>query len=460
MHKKITYEWLADKCICILLILSMLSVVNLEIAGFPVYSLLLLVLTSVWMICKIIYAGKMGFPVLSVKYPTDTAAMAVIAYAFFFTVIKLFDRPIEGGIDFTWNAEAIALAIVYLLISSGTEFKLLYLDLLIYSGLPVTGLYLLANLTDGWENSRLAVAFADSGQIASYFLLIGIVSVYGYCMCRDRVRSVFYIMVSGIIFFALLLNRNVISLWLLGIFFLAIPVMFRPTAMLVKRVMQLFFVYIFMASNMCLLTEYTQNVRTEVRYSLEYGIYLDLLLAAGGIVFFHYWDRIPEGVDLERLVLRKMQKGYCFLLKAALLIFVVIVFDGDGWETLPDGMISDIAKSFVLPLAEMSGKYESGFLDCIKRMGLLSGIILLVSIILLLDKVYKNYAQDKPVTDILILISGIFVVQLLFWNLGMHNIVCYFYLLVEAAFYKEERKMMASVGVRISDLELKIQEIK
>ena len=91
---------------------------------------------------------------------------------------------------------------------------------------------------------------------------------------------------------------------------------------------------------------------------------------------------------------------------------------------------------------------------------MISEIILLVSIVLLLDKVYKNYAQDKPVTDILILISVVFVVQLLFWNPGMHNIVCYFYLLVEAAFYKEERKMMASVGVRISDLELKIQEIK
>lgn len=460
MHKEITYECLADKCICILLILSMFSVVNLEIAEFPVYILLLLTLVSAWMICKIFYAGRMGLPILSVKYPTDTVAMAVIVYAFFSAVIKLFSRPAEGSIDFTWNAEAIVLAIICLLVSSGIEFELRYLDLLIYSGLPVAGLYLLLNLTDGWENSRLAAAFAVSGQTSSYFLLIGMVSVYGYCMCRDRMRSVFYIMVSGISFFTLLLNRNEISLWLLGMFFLAIPALLCPTATLVKRVMQLFFMYIFMMSNMCLLTEYTQNVRTEVTYLLEYGVYLDLLLAAGGIVFFHYWERIPVGVDLEKLVLRKLQKGYRFFLKVILLIFAAVIFGGNTWETLPDGMIFDIVKSFALPLAEAAEEYESGFLECFKRTGMISEIILLVSIVLLLDKVYKNYAQDKPVTDILILISVVFVVQLLFWNPGMHNIVCYFYLLVEAAFYKEERKMMASVGVRISDLELKIQEIK
>ena len=72
---------------------------------------------------------------------------------------------------------------------------------------------------------------------------------------------------------------------------------------------------------------------------------------------------------------------------------------------------------------------------------------------------YKNYAVDKPVTDSLILLSVMFLVQLLFWNPGMHNIVCYFYLLAAASYYKEERTQMESVGVKASDLELKIQEI-
>ena len=125
MHKEITYEWLADKCICVLLVLSMLSVINIEIAGFPLYSLLILVLASVWMMFKIIYAGRMGLPFLTIRCLTDTAALAAYAYAVLSAVIKLFGGPKEGGIDFIWNAEAIALATICQLISSEGTFKLL-----------------------------------------------------------------------------------------------------------------------------------------------------------------------------------------------------------------------------------------------------------------------------------------------------------------------------------------------
>lgn len=455
MHKEITYEWLADKCICVLLVLSMLSVINIEIAGFPLYSLLILVLASVWMMFKIIYAGRMGLPFLTIRCLTDTAALAAYAYAVLSAVIKLFGGPKEGGIDFIWNAEAIALATICQLISSEGTFKLLYFDLLLYSGLPVTGLYLLVHLTDEWGNSGLAAAFTDSGRTASYFMLIGMISTYGYCMCRDRLRSTFYIMISGISFLALFLNKNVISLWLMGMFFLTIPVLFRPTAMLIKRAMQIFCLYLFMLSNMSLLTEYTQIVRTEVAYSLEHSIYLDILLAAGGFAFFHYWERIPEGVDLERLVLRKMQKGYRFLVKVLILLFIVIVFTGNGWVALPEGVTANVIKSFALALVETIEKSENGFLYCFRTMGLIPGIFLFISVVLFLDRMNKNYTVDKPITDILVLISGIFLIQLLFWNPGMHNIVCYFYLLVAASFYQEEQKHMESVGVKASDLEIK-----
>lgn len=50
--------------------------------------------------------------------------------------------------------------------------------------------------------------------------------------------------------------------------------------------------------------------------------------------------------------------------------------------------------------------------------------------------------------------------QLLFWNPGLHNIVCYFYLILTASFYKEERKQVKSIGISVADLELKMQEIQ
>ncbi len=460
MHKEITYAWLTDKFICALLILSMLSVVRVEVAGFPLYSLLLLLMASVWMLFKIIYAGREGFPFPTVRYRTDTVAVAAVLYALVSAVIKLFGTSKDGAIDFSWNAEVIALAIVCLLLSSEVQFKMLYLDLLLYSGLLAAGLYMLVNLTDSWNGGWLAAAFMDSGQISSYFLLVSMIAVYAYCICRDRIRSIFYIMVSGISFFALFLNQSVVSLWLMGIFFLAIPVMLRPTAMLVKRAMQLFFVYLFMLSNMSLITGYTQIIRTDVSYSLEHSVYLDLLLAAGGVVFFHYWDRIPEGTDLERLVLRKMQRGYGLFLQTIIALFAVINFSSIGWAALPEGIAYNMIKAFAVPLAEAAGKGESGFLYCFRVLGVIPGIFLIVLIVLFLDRMHKNYALDKQVTGISVLISIIFFIQVLFWNPGIHNVVCYFYLLATASFYREEREQVESVGIKVSELELKIQKIQ
>ncbi len=459
MYQKITYTWLADKCICILLVLSMFSVMRTEVAGFPVYSLLLLTVVSVWMLGKILYAGREGQPFLMVRYRTDTAAFAAILYAVISAVIKLFSNPDDGWIDFSWNAEVIALAVLCLLVSAETQFRALYLDLLLYSGLLTAGVYMLLNLTDGLETDWLLAAFSDSGQTASYFMLVGMVSVYACCTGKDKMRSVFYMMTAGVSFMALFVNQSSISLWLMAFYFLALPVVLRPTALLVKRVMQLFFMYLFMLSNMSLLTEYTDIFRKEIFYSLQHSVYVDLLLAAGGAVFFCYWERIPAGTALERLVLRKLQKGYRMLVKVIALLFVVTAAAGGRME-LPGKAVGDMFRTFVLPLSEEMGGRESGLWCVFQGYGVFPGLFLIIMIVLFADRMYRNYAEDKTVTGALSLISGIFVVQLLFWNPGLHNIVCYFYLILTASFYKEERKQVKSVGISAADLELKIQEIQ
>ncbi len=437
MLHKITYPWLEDKCICILLTLSMFSVLKIKIAGFPLYSLLLLTITSVWLFLKILYAGRCGEKFPAIRYLTDTIAISVILYAIISVIVKLFSASEEGWIDFSWNAEMIALAVICLLISADVPFKTFYLDLMLYCGLLMAGLYLLCSLTDGLRSSVMEVLLSDTAQISSYFLLVGMIAVYAYCACRDRMRSIFYMMVSAISFFVLFLNQNAISLWLMGIFFLMIPAVLRPTAVLVKRSMQLFFVYLFMLSNMSLLTEYTQIIRAEISYSLEYSVYMDLLIAAGGAAFFYYWDRIPDGVDLNRLVLKKMQKGYRFTATMFLVIFVAIVIDG-GWAALSEGMSYDVVRFLTVPLAETVGHSKSGILQCFQAIGVLPGVLLLVSMVLFMGRLRRNYAPDRPAVNILILISVVFMIQLLFWNPGIQNIVCYFYLLLTACFWQKE----------------------
>lgn len=448
MHQKITFQQLSDKCICLLLILSMLLPSKIKIAGFPIYILLFLLTVSGWTAAKSFFDRKEEQPFIELRYRADIVAVITIIYEMFSAICKLFQNPQNGEIDFASNAEMIALALLCLLLSSGIPFKILYFDIILYGSLIITGMFLYPYFTGTETGNLTEMMFADSGAVSSLLLIPCMVSVYAYCTCKDKLRSWFYLLVAAISFFALFLNHNIISFWLMTVYFIMLPIVLRPTAWLVKRDMQLFFLFGFLLSNMSLLTGYTQVIQRELSYSLEHSVYLDLLLAVGGVFFFHYWEKIPEGIDLERLVMRKMRRGYQFVFQIILLLFIGITIGGDRWTQLPDGMFAEAVKGFAVPLAETIKQSESGFYFCFQHMGFVRSILLILFCTLIIGRLRRNYGMDKPLTGTLTLISGIFMVQLLFWKPAVHTLTVYFVLLLSAAFYKEEKMKVSSVKIR------------
>lgn len=462
MQEKFSYPYLTCLCICLLLTVSMLFMTDEEVAGFPAYTLFLFLIVLVWLICRVVYANREGRAFLTIHYFADTVSVTTIVCAICSIIGKLFRNPEEGAIDFSWNAEAIALALICLLVSTGIQFRFLYLDVILYSGLLVSGIFMLTYFTDIKIGEGINEMFSDSGIMASYFMLIGMISVYGYCAGRDRLRSLFCFFVSGISFLALFLNKNVISLWLMVIYFLAVPVVLCPTAALVKRVMQMFFLYGFMLSNMSLLTEFTNVLCKDVSYAVESSVYLDLLMTVGGIAFFRYWDRIPENVDMERLVLRRMQKKYLFFLKIILALFGVIILGASGWRELTNGVgvWTELLRLLAVPLADEAGRGRSAFLYCFQNTGAAFGFFAMFYMLVLAERMRMNYREEKGLTSILILVSMAFMFQILFWNPGIHNTVVYFFLLAAACFYQEEYRKTTGVKVNADELSVEIQEIK
>lgn len=217
---------------------------------------------------------------------------------------------------------------------------------------------------------------------------------------------------------------------------------------MVKRNAQMFFLFGFMLSNMSLLTGYTRMILTELSYSLEHSVYLDLLLVAGGLLFFHYWDKIPEGVDLERLVMRKMRRVYKGALMALGIIFAGTIISADRWSSLGDNMFGKAWKGFALPLVEAVKQGESGFYLCFREAGATVGIFIVIFFIFLIGRLRRNYGLDKPVTGILVLISIVFMIQLLFWNPSANTLTIYFVMLLSAAFQKEEKVKMTGIKIR------------
>ncbi len=451
MPKRREYTWWADKCIILLIVLSMLVVVDIEIAGFPLYILLLLIVTAGWMtIWMRFHAGNENF--LQLRNLTDIAAVVAIGIGMLSVIYKLFQNPDKTTIDFSINAEVIAFALLYLLLSSGVRMKLLYIDFILYGGLLASIVFMLPFFIEEKMDFFTKTLFQDTGAASSYFLLLSMLAVYRYCTCKDRLRSWFYLSVSGVAFFSLFLNHNIISFWLMIIYFIAMPVMFRPTALFVKKDMQMLFLFVLMLSNMSLLAGYTQVLVKKLPYSLEHSVYLDLLLAIGALFFFHYWDQIPEKIDLERLVLRKMRRGYRLLLKIICILFIGIVLGLDKWKELGEGFFVTAFAGFAVPFSESVRQTESAFYTCFRDIGVVGSIFIIIFFILLADRMYRKFSFDRPVTGNMILISSFFMIQLFFWKPAVNTLTVYLILFFGATFYIEERVKVTSIKIRKEEL--------
>lgn len=428
----------------ILLAIYPLLLVQVDTGSLKLQTLVLFILIMGWLFISFLLIRKNSWQLRKPKYPLDLAVLIAAGYQFLRIVGKLFTPGELGVIHYDAEVMVIILAAIYLLVSSKPLFRIEYLDMMLYTGLIVFAALLYRYTVDinfGWP---IRFIENDTYAIASYTLLVSSVSVLLYCSCKEKMRSVFYMGTAFISFWVLFINHNILSIWMMFAFFLAIPVLLRPTAELVKRDMQLLFLFLFLLANMSLITNYTNIIRTGLTLSLENSVYLDLLLAIGGVCFFQYWERIPEGVDLNKLVLRRMRKGYLFLLKIIGIVFAGIIAGGDRWSRLPDGIGTNAVKGLAVPVIEEIKTGDGTLLLVMEKQGITAGILLLFFIALMLAKLRKNDSFGKPMTGMLILISSLFLLQLLFWKPSVNTLPIYFILLMFAAFHQEEKQKISS----------------
>lgn len=192
---------------------------------------------------------------------TDLVGILLAVYEFGRIIHKLLSSNEAGAMVYDSEVLILSMAVIYLLLSTESVFDAKYFDALLFSGLIIFGILLYQYLCmDNVGSAVLAITgnfMANSVDMASYTLLVCVTALWQYCKCDDRMRSVFYGGVQAVGFFVLFLNHNILSIWLMAIVFIALPVFSRPTAELVKRNAQMTFVYLFMLSNMSILTNYT-----------------------------------------------------------------------------------------------------------------------------------------------------------------------------------------------------------
>lgn len=426
----------------VLLLISMLVLVDFQVAGIRLGILLLFVLTLIYIYYEIASIRKGNEFPLKLRHPEDVVVWALLGWSLLSIVGLIFRNWEEGAPEYGFQVTCITLSLVYFLLKEVKDFKDWYFDLILYSGLLVMGYMLFCYLCDMQMAEILPEIMNDSGKAASYLLLPCIVSVYRYCVCRDRIRNLFYLMIAIVGFFTLLINYNISSLWIMAVTFLAIPVLMRPMAELIKRDMQLCFVFFFMMSNMSLLTNYTQLIQKEMTLSLEHSVYLDLLIAVGGVLFFRYWDKIPEEINKEKLILRKMSRGYLFVLKLVGIIFLSFVMGADRWKQLPDTVGASMVKSFAVPLVNEIRNGKNAWVICVENSGM-SALLILIFTALLIGRFIKNHSSSKPLTGIFLIIALVFFMETFLFAPSINILPIYILTVVMAAFYQEEKQQVS-----------------
>lgn len=437
-----------------ILLLSMLVIVDIEVVGIRLDILLLFALTIIY-ICFETAAMRKEHPFpVRLQHQEDVAVLLLLGWSLLCIIGKLLQSWDKSVPNYQFQVTCITLSFLYFLFKEVKELKEWYFDLVIYSGLLIMGYMLFCYLCNMQMAGIPADIMSDSGQAASYLLLPCVISVYRYCICRDRLRSVFYLLTAAVGFFTLLINRSIVSLWIMAAVFILIPIVMRPTAELVKKDMQLCFIFFFMMSNMSLLTNYTQLIQKETNWSLEHSVYIDLLIAVGGVLFFGYWDKIPKEIDKEKLVLRKMRRGYILTLKLMGLVFLSFVMGGDKWKALPDTMGTRIVSSFAVPLIDEIGNSRNIWISCMENSSI-SALAILILAGILIRRVLRNHNFAKPLTGGFLIVAAVVFMETFFLTPCVNVLPVYLLMIVMAAFYREDKQRVVVNKINIKEITAK-----
>lgn len=328
-------------------------------------------------------------------------------------LIKLFGN---GG-DYEHNLLNISLIICFYLLSGCSTFHSYYADVFLISGTLVF-IGLAVRCFGNQEFLKPIELLVENSHIeVSYILLITSVSVLKYCNKTNKIISYYYLILSGFGFLLLSINADILGIYLMAGIFIVIPLVFPPTIYLIRQNMKVCFLYFFVLSNIGLVINYTNFIKKEITSDIMNSIYLSLLSAAMGIIFFSFWERLPQGKGTEELELPIIRKIFWRLLAAWGIFMGLAPIAGSKLET----MQQHIGVHFIQQLMQnlqVCYQMENGyFFDVLQEFGLL-GLILAILICssagksILIEKAENN-------TDYMLKIIGfLFLTQLLFFGIN------------------------------------------
>lgn len=282
------------------------------------------------------------------RKPKGMADVLLFGLAFYSLDILLFSF-IQGKKDYEYVLVFLGLICLFYLISCGISLYLYLLDVFLVSASIICGMLFVRYFVNAGFVKPIELLLTNGEQITSFLVLTSTTAVLKYCFTENKGAKWWYGFLGGMSFLLLFVNYNIAGIFIVGLLFLLIPVLFIPTAELIKRDMQMFFLYFFLLSNMSLLTNYTNVINKVLQFPFINSVYIDLFLAVVGVAFFCYWEKVPENMDLSRLTLYKLQGVYRRILSAVILGMLIlpsVLPNFSVWEFTSNGAFYEILEHY------------------------------------------------------------------------------------------------------------------
>ena len=414
----------------ILLMLPLVLTKQVLVLGENILPLFIISLEAA-LICKKILENK-GKRFVVRSYPMDK-------YICFFLLIYVLWKILSYSmgffsaeiLDMEFYTAILAVTVLYLLMDFQININPGWQNIAVVGG-TIGSLLIFLSTIKGLEVSNLnltdALSKTNDGVI-SYLLLINLLSITNWILRKEENKwSNVWLALSGFNMFVLLLKQSHISNWIIVFSLLSVTAFFRPRASLIRKAGILLFLFLFLWSNMSLVLNYTDWFQVDAVYSLETSVYMELFLALGGLLFFHFWDRIPEGSDLNKISMVKMQ--YYFRMVLGILGFVFLIFSmgGNVWQSLPDEGLEGFVKALALPLNSEITAGSSTIFQWLNKLGVVGVIFLLIWFYQMGRRLYKRCGVDDEKENCILIFYIAFLLQIFMWEISGNVLFVFMFL--------------------------------
>ncbi len=429
-----------DRIAYTLLLISLLLLCDVKVAGVGIYTVVLLLFAVVSLFLHIINEDFEIIALIKKRDEMVCLSAAIVVWEVLRLIYSAVQNATSEASGIERELDIIAVIILFIVYGRGIRISRQLVDIMIIAGIVTSATALAYHVIAADFLHKVIPIITRKNTWTAYLIMLVMLAdsrLKDRTVCK-AMKGV-YIAATALSYVLLVLSGDWLGVGILIGYFLMQPVLMLPTKRLVTISGRQLFALLFTVSNMSLITGYTEVFKIKVDLPLEVSIYVDIILAVCGLVFFTYWEKVPEKADPDRLILKKMRTGFKIAALAYLCTIVAIMFGADRLIIPTDYDMGGI--KMVLSIVAASMKNRGNIMTAMVTNGDVIGLILIILIVsIMIYKATKNVSFFKPQTSSYALIAFAFVALLLTTEVNANVAVIGGFLLMTAAYGQEPRQ--------------------